>query len=455
VSVAESVTKEGLQGRYKPYPAYKNSEVEWLGEIPEHWEVKRLKFLAAEPIKNGIGEAGAYDDPDWPRYVRITDIAGPRTLREDTFKSLPPELAHEAPFKTGDLLLAAVGATYGKSYLHLQDCGSVCFAGYMVRFSPNDELLPDYAAYWSESSAYWALVQSRVVQATIQNFSAAKYKELSMPLPGIAEQHAIATFLDRETARIDALVAKKQRLIELLQEQRTALITRAVTKGLDPTARMKESGVEWLGEIPAHWEIRPFTKYVKERADYRGKTPTKVTSGIFLVTARNIRMGWIDYECSQEFVAEDEYDEIMRRGLPRIDDILFTTEAPLGNMALVDREDIALAQRVIRFRVRPDIFNSRFTLNAMMSGYFQAQLKTLSTGSTAEGLKASKLPMLWLVAPPVLEQQTIAEAIQRETEKVKMLIESISSAISRLEELRAALISAAVTGKIDVREEVV
>jgi type I restriction enzyme S subunit len=325
----------------------------------------------------------------------------------------------------------------------------------MVRFSPNDELLPDYAAYWSESSAYWALVQSRVVQATIQNFSAAKYKELSMPLPGIAEQHAIATFLDRETARIDALVAKKQRLIELLQEQRTALITRAVTKGLDPTARMKESGVEWLGEIPAHWEIRPFTKYVKERADYRGKTPTKVTSGIFLVTARNIRMGWIDYECSQEFVAEDEYDEIMRRGLPRIDDILFTTEAPLGNMALVDREDIALAQRVIRFRVRPDIFNSRFTLNAMMSGYFQAQLKTLSTGSTAEGLKASKLPMLWLVAPPVLEQQTIAEAIQRETEKVKMLIESISSAISRLEELRAALISAAVTGKIDVREEVV
>jgi type I restriction enzyme S subunit len=91
----------------------------------------------------------------------------------------------------------------------------------------------------------------------------------------------------------------------------------------------------------------------------------------------------------------------------------------------------------------------------MMSGYFQAQLKTLSTGSTAEGLKASKLPMLWLVAPPVLEQQTIAEAIQRETEKVKMLIESISSAISRLEELRAALISAAVTGKIDVREEVV
>ena len=242
--------------RFKPYPAYKDSGVEWLGEIPAHWEVNRLKFVSCAPIKNGIGQAGAYDNPEWPRYVRITDIAGPRELRKDTFKSLPPELAREAPFKVGDLLLAAVGATFGKSYLHTRDCGPVCFAGYMVRLSPGRKVESSYAAYWTESAAYWALVESRVVQATIQNFSAAKYKELTLPLPSVPEQHAIAAFLDREAARIDALVAKKERLIELLQEQRTALISRAVTKGLDPTVPMKDSDVEWLGEIPADWEVK-------------------------------------------------------------------------------------------------------------------------------------------------------------------------------------------------------
>jgi len=273
-------------------------------------------------------------------------------------------------------------------------------------------------------------------------------------VPPTKEQHAIAAFLDGETARIDALVGKKKRLIELLQEKRNALITRAVTKGLDPNVPMKDSGLEWLGEIPAHWQIKPFTKYLVEKSDYRGKTPEKVASGVVLVTARNVRMGLIDYECSQEFVAEEDYDEIMRRGIPRRGDVLFTTEAPLGNVALVDREDIALAQRIIRFRMNPEYFDSRFTLFAMMSGFFQAQLITLSTGSTAEGLKASKLPMLRLVAPPLTEQYAIVALLDRETARIDALVAKVRDAIDRLKELRTALISAAVTGKIDIREEV-
>src|SRR5205085_11243733 len=119
---------------------------------------------------------------------------------------------------------------------------------------------------------------------------------------------------------------------------------------------------EWLGDIPEHWEVKPLTKYVAEKSDYRGKTPEKVSDGVFLVTAKNVRMGWIDYETSQEFVLEEDYGEIMRRGLPKQDDILFTTEAPLGNVSLVDREDVALAQRIIRFRVQSDHFTSRFAL---------------------------------------------------------------------------------------------
>jgi hypothetical protein len=177
-----------------------------------------------------------------------------------------------------------------------------------------------------------------------------------------------------------------------------------------------------FGDVPAHWEVLPFTKYVADRSDYRGKTPEKTEAGVFLVTAKNVRMGFIDYETSQEYVAADEYDEIMRRGLPKKGDILFTTEAPLGNVALVDREDVALAQRIIRFRMSPTFFASGFTLYAMMSDHFQVQLQSLSTGSTAEGLKASKLPILRIVAPPLEEQNIITSFLDREIVKIDQLV---------------------------------
>jgi type I restriction enzyme S subunit len=195
------------------------------------------------------------------------------------------------------------------------------------------------------------------------------------------------------------------------------------------------------------------TKYVTEKADYRGKTPEKVLSGVFLVTARNVTMGEIDYECSQEFVAEQDYADIMRRGLPKKGDILFTTEAPLGHVAIVDREDVALAQRIIRFRMNAKYLDSQYTLLAMMSDYFQSQLRRLSTGSTAEGLKASKLPMLRIVAPPVAEQQRIMDFAGREMKRVDTMLAKVRESIEYLAELRTSLISAAVTGKIDVREE--
>ena len=458
MSAVETATKDGLQGRFKLYPAYKDSGVEWLGEVPEHWKVHRLKEVASVQLSNV--DKKTLDGQVAVQLCNYTDVYYNDNIGdglEFMEASATPEQVQKFALRAGDVLITKDSETWtdiAVPAVVTEDLPGVLCGYHLAHIRPKAGLHGPFLA--RAFSAIGPRDQFHVAANGITRFGLGGDAIASgfFTLPPESEQRAIATFLDREATRIDALVAKKQRLIELLQEQHAVLITGAVTKGLDPTVPMKDSGVEWLGEIPEHWEIKPFTKYVKERADYRGKTPTKVPSGIFLVTARNIRMGWIDYESSQEFVGEDEYDEIMRRGLPRIDDILFTTEAPLGNVALVDREDIALAQRVIRFRPRANVFDSRFTLIAMMSGYFQAQLETLATGSTAKGIKASKLPMLWLVAPPVSEQQSIAEAIQRENEKMGGLIECIAGAISRLEELRAVLISAAVTGKIDVREEV-
>lgn len=437
--------------RFKPYAAYKDSGVEWLGGIPAHWTVTTLKRIGSLQAGAGFPEDEQGLQGEELPFFKVGDMGSAANEREmndsqHTISEATARRLRAFVFPARTIVFAKVGAALLLNRRRLLTRRS-CLDNNMMGFTP--------AACDVTWTFYWlsGLDLARLANpGAVPSVNEGQMRDTPAVLPPDNEQRAIAAFLDRETARIDALVAKKERLIELLQEKRTALITRAVTKGLDPNVPMKDSGVEWLGEIPAHWEAKPFTKYVVEKSDYRGKTPEKVASGAFLVTARNVRMGLIDYECSQEFVAEEDYDEIMRRGLPRNGDVLLTTEAPLGNVALVDHEGIALAQRIIRFRMNAKHFDSRFTLFGMMSDYFQAQLLSLSTGSTAEGLKASKLPMLRLVAPPLTEQYAIVDLLDRETARINALVAKVRDAIDRLRELRTALTSAAVTGKIDVRE---
>ena len=273
-------------------------------------------------------------------------------------------------------------------------------------------------------------------------------------VPPLSEQIQIATFLDRETEQIDELIRIKERRIELLQEQRTALINQAVTKGLDPNVEMKPSGVEWIGEIPSHWNVVPLTKYLESIIDYRGRTPEKTEDGRFLVTAKNIRDGQIDYEISQEFTSEDEYQRIMTRGIPQISDVLFTTEAPLGEVANVNDVAIALAQRIIKFRPKQDFLNPYFLKYWILSYSFQSDLLRYATGSTAVGIKASKLCLLKLNLLPLKEQQRIVDYLDQKTQETNKLITAEQRKIELLKEYRQSLISEAVTGKIDVQNEV-
>lgn len=172
---------------------------------------------------------------------------------------------------------------------------------------------------------------------------------------------------------------------------------------------------------------------------------------MFLVTAKNIRNGAIDYEASEEYVDPEEAETLLGRGAPKIGDVLFTTEAPLGQVAQIDREDIALAQRVVKFRGLADVMDNRFLMFWLMGGSCQARLEMLATGSTALGIKASKLGQIDCLAPPVNEQQKIVAHIDSEIARVDTLKDEVVRGIELLKERRSALISAAVTGKIDVR----
>ncbi|EDZ57611.1 type I restriction-modification system specificity determinant [Bacillus cereus H3081.97] len=207
----------------------------------------------------------------------------------------------------------------------------------------------------------------------------------------------------------------------------------------------KKTNLEWLENIPSEWEYGGLTKYLDSIVDYRGKTPEKVEEGIFLVTAKNIKHGQIDYSLSQEFVKIEEYEEVMRRGLPEIGDVLFTTEAPLGEVANVDRIDIALAQRIIKFRGIENVLDNYYLKYWIQSHGFQSNLRTFATGSTAAGIKASKLSSLQVLLPSYSEQKQIVLFLDNKVHEIDGLITQKEQMISLLEEKRQSMIIEAVT----------
>ncbi|MDD9149758.1 restriction endonuclease subunit S [Sporolactobacillus sp. CQH2019] len=213
--------------------------------------------------------------------------------------------------------------------------------------------------------------------------------------------------------------------------------------------KYKDSGIEWIGKIPYNWIYGGLTKFVSSIIDYRGKTPEKVESGVFLVTAKNIKNGEIDYSISKEYVKKEDYKEIMRRGLPVIGDVLFTTEAPLGQVANVDDANIALAQRIIKFRGKKNVLNNYYLKYWISSSGFQYYLQTFATGSTAMGIKASKLSKLIVLLPPFNDQKEIVDFLNEKTFEIDSLIAAKKKLIALLEEQRQAIITEAVTKGLD------
>ena len=253
--------EEGRQRRFLPYPEYKDAGVEWLGEIPAHWKVNRLR-ATVKGCQNGVWGEEA-DDVDGIICVRVADFDRVQfrvSLDHPTLRSIDPSLAQSRQLRKRDLLIekSGGGAKQPVGAVVMYDHGepAVC-SNFVARMPVADVCDPRYLTYL-HAALYAARINTRSIKQStgIQNLDGESYLNEPVGLANRREQRAIADFLDRETAKIDALVEKKKRLIELLQEKRTALITRAVTRGLDPNVPMKDSGVEWLGEIPAHWEVK-------------------------------------------------------------------------------------------------------------------------------------------------------------------------------------------------------
>ena len=218
----------------QPYPAYKPSGVEWLGDVPQHWEVRRLRYLIHGRLTYGANIAAEHDDPRWPRYLRITDFAENGRLRTDTFRSLPPEEASDYLVEPGDVLLARSGATVGKAFLVSNKVGTACHAGYLIRARLNRSLLhPSLFFAFTQSAAFVRWKDSTFIIATIQNIGADKYADLPVPVPPLAEQENLLRFTETLRATLDRAIHGTTAEIDLLSEYRTRLIADVVTGKLD------------------------------------------------------------------------------------------------------------------------------------------------------------------------------------------------------------------------------
>lgn len=280
---------------------------------------------------------------------------------------------------------------------------------------------------------------------------------LILVAPRAAEQRAIADFLDRETAKIDALIAKKKRLIELLEEKRATLITQAVTRGLDPSVPMKDSGVEWLGKVPAHWNVGKLKRVSELQTGVTlGKRyeSGSLESRLYLRVA-NVQDGYLDLEEMAEIVLPSA--EIPRYEL-RAGDVVVTEGGDfdkLGRGYLWEGQIPGCLHQNHIFAIRPclQVLNPKFLAHATASGYGRAYFTATSVQSTnlacTNGTKVREFP---LPLPDSREQDAIVEAIEKETAKLDALSSKVRDAIDKLHEYRVSLISAAVTGKIDVRE---
>ena len=437
----------------KAYPRYKPSGIEWLGDVPEHWDVKRARYmLRMNPSKQEIRRL----DPDTElAFVSMDAVSNEGFIRLDTTRPISEVNAGYTFFAEGDVSFAKITPCFenGKGAIMRDLITKFGFGTTeLTIMRPDHDLNKEYLYYLSVSSDFRKIGEAWMYGAGGQQRVPDEFvKEFRIGFPPIPEQQAIAAFLDRETGRIDALITKKKNLLSLLAEQRTALISRAVTKGLNPSVKLKPSGVEWLGDVPENWESLPIRRIVKSVKT--GGTPAGAEESAFEDDGFN----WYSPSDFSESIclgksnrALSKEGKIDIRIFPPCTVMLVGIGATIGKVGLAS--DSCSCNQQVNAIVCGNLLDPEFAtyyLKIMRNFIVKCGKYT-----TLPIINQDETKNLIFTVPPLLEQQAIASYLDRETAKIDTLSVKIQTAIERLKEYRTALISAAVTGKIDVREAV-
>ncbi|MBS0507239.1 MAG: restriction endonuclease subunit S [Proteobacteria bacterium] len=425
---------------FAKYPEYKDSGVAWLGEVPGHWEVVRLKHhlrLLTEKTDRRTHPVALENIESWSgRFVPTeTEFQG-----------------EGVAFECGDILFGKLRPYLAKALLATQ-AGEAVGDFHVMR--PGSSIAPRFAQYSILNHGFIDIVDGSTFGSKMPRASWEFVGSMPMPTPPLPEQTAIATFLDRETAKIDALVAEQERLIALLQKKRQAVISHAVTKGLNPSAPMKDSGVQWLGEVPGHWEAKRL-KFVASniKAGPFGSALTKdmyVSSGYRVYGQEQVIPD--DFSIGDYYIDEAKFSELSQYEI-RPDDVLISCVGTFGKIAVVpaDAEPGIINPRLLRLRTTEDVM-PLFLAEVLRSTVTFEQFSALSRGGTMDVINIGTLSDIWIALPPKMEQLAILREITMQMTRFDALMTQARTAITLLQERRSALISAAVTGQIDLRAQ--
>ncbi|WP_312351173.1 restriction endonuclease subunit S [Empedobacter sp.] len=438
----------------RKYEEYKHSGIDWLGEFPSNWNIKRLKDVLSEPLKYGANEPAIEEDINEPRYIRITDFNDDEKLKEDTFKSLKLSIAKPYLLKNGDILFARSGATVGKSFHFNNYDGLACYAGYLIKASPNKNIIiSSYLSYFTKSIRYDEWKKSIFIQSTIQNISAEKYNSLSVVFPTpLQEQQAIANYLDAKTQAIDKKVTLLEQKIETYKKLKRTLINQTITKGLRSLSEveMKDSGISWIGQIPKHWEV----KRLKDLGTaiigltYSPENLVSENEGILVLRSSNIQNNKLSLLDNVYVDIKPNEKLITKKG-----DILLCSRN--GSRALIGKNIIIddLSSN-LTFGAFMTLYRSKY--NKFISYFFNSKLFDFQSGvfmtSTINQLTINVLNNLILPFPPKSEQEEIAKYLDHKTATIDAIVSNIGKQIETLKQLRKTLINDVVTGKIKVIE---
>lgn len=438
---------------FPKYESYKASGVEWLGEVPEHWELKRISHLIRQSFDGmKIGPFGSQltsqmlSDVGFKVYGQENVIAndfnrGERFISEDKFRELK---VYE--IKPEDILVTMMG-TSGRCAIAPNDIKVGIMDSHLLRMRVTDVISPKFLRLLIDESVYVAY-QVRVLGkgSIMHGLNSSIVKELLIAVPPVSEQKKLLTFLDRETAKIDALIAEQQRLIELLKEKRQALISHAVTKGLNPDAPMKDSGIEWLGEVPAHWTMIVAKRVSSVFVPQRNKPElNNEGSGINWATMDDMKSpeilqtnNWVSYEA-----AKNAGSRILGKGA--------VIASCVGNfdVAAINAIDLIINQQLQAYILKSEIKAEFFRYFLGVAKVYFEQIGTAATLTYVNQQGFENLP---LPLPTKDEQERIISFLSTETTKLDTLTAEAQRAIELLKERRTALIASAVTGKIDVRQ---
>lgn len=431
------------------YPKYKESGVEWLGQVPEHWEVSRLRFICE--INPRKSETSTHGEETIVSFLPMDSIGEDGSLNLEQEKPLGEVLTGYTYFREGDVTLAKITPCFenGKGAIMRGLTNGIGFGTteLIVARPKEQKTSARFLQYLFGSRVFRSLGEAHMYGAGGQKRVPDDFiREYRTGIPPLSEQTAIADFLDRETAKIDGLIAEQERLIELLKEKRQAVISHAVTKGLNPATPMKDSGIEWIDQVPEHWEIKRFQRCVyvaegqvnPERSEY---------SSLPLIAPNHIESG-----TGRLLALESASDQGAESGkyLCKKGDVVYSKIRPALRKVCIAPEDCLCSADMYPLRPHSGLTNP-FLLWSILSEQFSALAVLESQRVAMPKINRESLKEVMIALPPEVEQKHICSFIDATINRIDTLTAEAQKAITLLQERRSALISAAVTGQIDVR----